>query len=93
MKVIKEGYVKPKNRITCKSCGCIFEYNKGDIETIKKEWTEIDYSLYLNEWKCTEDIDYVECPTCKTHYKVGGRNYTRDIIPFSKRFMGENYEK
>ena len=50
-------------------------------------------AAYLNEWKCTEDVDYVECPTCKTHYKVGGRNYTRDIIPFSKRFMGENYEK
>ena len=46
MKVIKEGYVRPKNRITC-----------------------------------------------KTHYKVGDRNYTRDIIPFSKRFVGENYEK
>ena len=93
MKVIKKGKVEPKNRITCKSCGCIFEYDKGDIETIKKEWTEIDCSLYLNEWKCTEDIDCVECPTCKIHYKVGSRNYTRDIIPFSKRFIGENYEK
>ena len=59
MKVIKEGYVRPKNRITCKSCGCIFEYDKGDIKTIKKEWTEIDHSLYLNEWKSIEDIDYV----------------------------------
>ena len=64
MKVIKQGTVIPKNRITCGECGCIFEYDTEDIETVKQEWTEFDHSLYMNEYHCTHDADIVKCPTC-----------------------------
>lgn len=88
MKVIKQGVVIPKNRITCGECGCIFEYDTEDIETVKQEWTEFDHSLYMNEYHCTHDADMVKCPTCGDYKTIGTRNHTSKLIPFSKRFMG-----
>lgn len=88
MKVIKKGNVIPKNRITCKDCGCIFEYDTVDIETCKQEWTEFDHSLYMNEYHCTHDLDFVKCPTCAEHITIGTRNRTSELIPFSEKFLG-----
>lgn len=58
IKIIKEGTIKPNvYRVECKECGCIFEYESGDIFYDEP---------YANALLLAPDMCrfYVRCPQC-----------------------------
>lgn len=65
MKIIKEG-VRPVKRVTCKVCGCVFEYNSGDVDG------NIDDG----------GVDYfVECPCCESIVKISDEDVVSLSMP------------
>lgn len=83
MKVIKEGYVKPSNRLTCNNCGCVYEYDKEDIVEEKQEWSSFDSSLYMNQWHYVGNVKMVQCPTCSQVREIDRTILSSDMIPFN----------
>ena len=83
MKVIKEGYIIPSNRLNCYKCGCIFEYDKEDIIEEIDEETTFDSSLYMNQWHTKRLNKKVQCPTCSTLKIVDSTILSSDLIPFN----------
>ena len=64
IKVLAAGY--PFRKYTCRLCGCFFEYETEDIETIQK-YTPESRTAYLDlNWKI------VKCPECRFDIQVGG---------------------
>lgn len=53
IRVIKHG---TKRTIECKNCGCVFEYEKEDINTIQTGYNEYKY--------------YIDCPDCKQEAEI-----------------------
>lgn len=60
IKIIKEG---TRNIRECESCGCLFSFDKEDIE-ITHEITEIE----------RYDKKYVKCPQCSIKVKISFEN-------------------
>ena len=59
MKIIKKGILEVK-KLTCDECGCIFKYNK----------TDVDKRAFLNTDSGIEEVYYVICPTCYKEIEV-----------------------
>ena len=72
MKIIKEGFIPPQNRVECDNCGCIFEYEYSEI--IKStEMTETFSYLAFGAGNdiAEHEISRVHCPCCNTLLEVG----------------------
>ena len=82
MKVIKEGYLPPKNRVECEKCGCIYDYEPSDLieETCIRK--EVDGTLYMIEWEIEANITTVKCPTCGTTHLVSSTITKCNQVPF-----------
>ena len=59
IKIIEHGTIEKKR---CENCGCLFSYEKGDIEYNN---THCDVGEF--------GYKYVICPQCKAEIKLGGR--------------------
>ena len=55
IKIIEHGTIERKR---CKNCGCLFSYEKEDIE----HNTHCNFGNY----------DYIICPQCKYEIQLGG---------------------
>lgn len=82
MKIIKEGYLPPNNRVECEKCGCIYDYEPSDLikETCRRK--EIDGTLYMIEWEVVADIETVTCPTCGVKHLVKNTIKEYKQVPF-----------
>lgn len=58
MKIIKTGYYKKENTITCDECNCIFQYFNTDV--IFETSDPYEEELFGGYHICS----YVKCPTC-----------------------------
>lgn len=58
IRIIEHGTIKIKQ---CKNCGCLFYYEKEDIE----------HNTYFN-FGVFGDYEYVICPQCKEEIRLGG---------------------
>lgn len=83
MKIIREGVMpetKPKNRVQCDNCGCIFEYDWLDINKTKEIVESAHYSPTITMYKevvvketrniYTYEITSTHCPYCKKYLDV-----------------------
>lgn len=57
IKIIEHGTIK---KARCNNCGCLFSYEKEDIQH--------KHSYTFNGWS----YDYVICPQCKKEIQLGG---------------------
>ena len=64
IEIIKKGDEAPKKRAECQHCGCVFDYQKDDVQTIfagsyKKivRCPQCDRILHMPEWDDMEVID------------------------------------
>lgn len=53
VKVIKHGN---KRTVECNNCGCLFEYEKEDVSTLKTGFNEYEY--------------FIDCPDCRQQITV-----------------------
>ena len=58
IKIIEYGAIEKKR---CNNCGCLFSYEKEDIE----HGTNLYFGVFA-------DCEYVICPQCKEKIKLGG---------------------
>jgi hypothetical protein len=58
IRIIERGAIEKKR---CESCGCLFSYEKEDIE----HNTHCDFGVF-------GDYEYIICPQCKSKIKLGG---------------------
>lgn len=82
MKIIKQG--TPLNQITCKKCGCIFEYEETDII----EDTRIDmghFDIAMNSTKRVIGEKFVICPNCEKKHVIKSEVISSKIISFEER--------
>lgn len=59
IKIIEHGTIKKKQ---CENCGCLFSYEKEDIEH--------STNISLESFAC--GYDYIICPQCKEEIQLGG---------------------
>lgn len=58
IRIIERGTIERKR---CYNCGCLFSYEKEDIERS----TNVYFGVFA-------DYEYVICPQCKSKIKLGG---------------------
>lgn len=58
--------IELNNRIECGECGCLFEYEGGDVKHEVK--SELRVSLLLT--RDYYNVYYVECPICKRKHVI-----------------------
>ena len=61
IKIIEHGTIKKKQ---CENCGCLFSYEKEDIEH--------SMNLSLEGFACGCGYDYIICPQCKEEIRLRG---------------------